>query len=73
MIQFGDVAGIIYFLLVPKFYYEFRLVNYEGPKDGTSLVVHELSLCALNAEGLGSIPGQWTRSHMLQLRPGSAK
>ena len=36
MIQFGDVAGIIYFLLVPKFYYEFRLVNYVGPKDGAT-------------------------------------
>ena len=26
-----------------------------------------------NGEGLGLIPGQGTRSHMLQLRPGTAK
>ena len=28
---------------------------------------------APNARGLGSIPGQGTRSHMPQLRPGTAK
>ena len=46
----------------------------------TSLVVQWLRLCTLNAGGLGSIPGQGTRSHMpqlgvlmLQLRPGAAK
>ena len=33
----------------------------------TSLVVKWLSLHAPNAGGLGSIPGQGTRSHMLQL------
>ena len=31
---------------------------------GTSLVVQWLRLCALNAGGLGSIPGQGTRSRM---------
>ena len=31
---------------------------------GTSLVVQWLRLCAPNAGGLGSIPGQGTRSHM---------
>ena len=36
---------------------------------GTSLVVQWLRLHASNAESLGSIPGQGTRSHMLQLRP----
>ena len=36
--------------------------------EGTSLVVQWLELCAPNAEGLGLIPGQGTRSHMLQLR-----
>ena len=40
---------------------------------GTSLVVQWLRLCAANGEGTGSIPGQWTRSHMLQLRPSAAK
>ena len=35
---------------------------------GTSLVVQWLRLLAPNAQGLGSIPGQGTRSHMLQLR-----
>ena len=38
-------------------------------KAGTSLVVQWLRLHAPNAGGLGSIPGQGTRSHMLQLRP----
>ena len=38
---------------------------------GTSLVVQWLRLRAANAGGLGSIPGQGTRSHMLQ--PGAAK
>ena len=35
---------------------------------GTSLVVQWLRLRAPNAGGLGSIPGQGTRSHMLQLK-----
>ena len=34
----------------------------------TSLVVQWLGLCASNAGGPGSIPGQGTRSHMPQLR-----
>ena len=38
-----------------------------------SLVVQWLRLHAPNAGPLGSIPGQGTRSHMLQLRPGTAK
>ena len=40
---------------------------------GTSLVDQWLRLRTLNAGGLGSIPGQGTRSHMPQLRPSSAK
>ena len=40
---------------------------------GTSLVVQWLRLCAPNAGGLGSIPGQENRSHMLQLRPAAVK
>ena len=35
---------------------------------GTSLVVQWLRLCAPNAGGPGSIPGQGTRAHMPQLR-----
>ena len=37
-------------------------------KWGTSLVVQWLRLHAANAGGLGLIPGQGTRSHMLQLK-----
>ena len=40
---------------------------------GTSLLVLWLRLSAPNAGGPGLIPGQGTRSHMLQLRPGAAK
>ena len=36
-------------------------------------MVQWLRLCALNAGGPGLIPGQGTRSHMLQLRPSTAK
>ena len=39
----------------------------EGEK-GPSRVVRWLRLCTPNSGGLGSIPGQGTRSHMLQLR-----
>ena len=35
---------------------------------GISLVVQWLRLCTPNAGGPGLIPGQGTRSHMLQLR-----
>ena len=35
---------------------------------GTSLVVQWLRLSIPNARGLGSIPGQGTRSHLPQLR-----
>ena len=37
-----------------------------------SLVVQWIRPCALNVGGPGSIPGQGTRSHMPQLRPGAA-
>ena len=40
---------------------------------GTPLMVQWLRLCAPNAEGLGSIPGQGTRSYMLQLRSSAVK
>ena len=39
----------------------------KNPPCGTSLVVQWLRLSVPNAEGPGSIPGQRTRSHMLQL------
>ena len=39
----------------------------------TSLIVQWLNLQAPNAGGLGSIPGQRTRSHMPQLKPSTAK
>ena len=51
--------------------YYFRVASWKGPlktdTTGTSLVVQWLRLHAPNAGGLGSIPGQGTRSHMLQL------
>ena len=40
---------------------------------GTSLAAQWVRLCAPNAGGLQSIPGQGTRSHTPQLRPSSAK
>ena len=40
---------------------------------GSSLVVQWLRLLAPTARGPGSIPGQGTRSHMLQLKPSIAK
>ena len=39
----------------------------------TSLVVQWLRLPTPNAGAPGSIPGQGTRSHTLQLRPGTTK
>ena len=36
-------------------------------------MVQGLRLCALNSGGPGLVPGQGTRSHMPQLRPGAAK
>ena len=38
-------------------------------REGTCLVVQWLRLCAPNAGGPGSIPGQGTRSCMPQSRP----
>ena len=37
-------------------------------EEGTSLVVQWLGLCAPNAGGPGSVPGQGARSHLPQLR-----
>ena len=41
--------------------------------EGTSLGVQSPGLCAPNSGGLGSIPGQETRPHVPQLRPGTTK
>ena len=40
---------------------------------GTSPVAQWLTLCTPNAGGLGLIPGQGTRPHMPQPRPGAGK
>ena len=45
----------------------------EYTEERAPLVAQQLRLWALNAGGLGSIPGQGTRSHMLQLEPRAAK
>ena len=50
-----------------------RVLTLKSRRQGTSLVAQWLRLRAPTTEGLGSIPGQGTRSHMLQLRPGAAK
>ena len=44
-----------------------------GSSRGTSLVAQWIRLCAPNAGGPGSIPGQGTRSHMPQLRVGMSQ
>ena len=44
----------------------------ERSKAGVSLAVQWLTLCAANTGGLSFIPGQETRSHMLQLKIPSA-
>ena len=61
----------------------FKFFNLKSKKRGTSLVAQCLRLLTSNTRGLGSTPGQETRSHMLQLktqrstaktlRPGTAK
>ena len=45
-----------------------RRGNQSKGQIGTSLVAQGLRLRVLSAEGLGSIPGQGTRSHILQIR-----
>ena len=42
-------------------------------KPGISLVVQWLRLCAFNAEGTGSVPGQGTRSHVQHGAAGKKK
>ena len=59
------------FLFLHKFPKKRKLSLKKNTSLGTSLVVQWLSLCA--PTGLGSFPGQGTRSHMLPLRPGSVK
>ena len=50
-------------LFFSKCFYLFKIIRHR-----TSLGVQWLRLHVSNAGGLGSIPGQGTRSHMLQLR-----
>ena len=57
----------IVILLVWCVVWERKLIFKISPV-GTSLVVQWLRLCTPNSGGLGSIPGQGTRSHMPQLR-----
>ena len=46
----------------------FSLSSVKVTSAGISVVVQQLRLCAPNAGGLGSIPGQETRSRMPKLR-----
>ena len=46
----------------------FKEGSYSKSRIETSLVIQWLMFCPPNAEGLGWIPGQKTRSHMLQLK-----
>ena len=50
-----------------------KAVIHQEEETGTSLVVQWLGVCTPNAGGPASIPGQGTRSHMLQLKPSTAK
>ena len=45
-----------------------RILTIGNSKGRTSLVVQWLRLCSPNSGGQSSIPGQETRSHMLQLK-----
>ena len=55
-------------LLVP-----YNILNAYPKKMGTSLVIQWLRRYATNAGHQGSMPGEGTRSHMLHLRPNTAK
>ena len=46
----------------------FKEGSYSKSRTETSLVIQWLMFCPPNAGGLGWIPGQKTRSHMLQLK-----
>ena len=52
---------------------ELWALGLQGDSGGTSVMVQWPRLRSHNAGGLGSIPGQGTRSHMLQLRPSTLK
>ena len=54
--------------LKPAHLQQEKLLHMIKKPAGTSLVVQGLRLHAYNAGGLGSIPGQGTRSHMPQLK-----
>ena len=77
---FENLMTAVSRLSLDRYHIPYKLtetVNDPLPKSqehgGTSLVVQRLRLRAPNAGGPGSNPGQGTRSHMPQLRPGRAK
>ena len=51
----------------------YSLVDKTSEDGAASLVVQWLEPQGPSSGGLGSIPGEGTRSHMLQLRPAAAK
>ena len=64
-----DQSCVVLFIKSPgKLIFKFVVCLSIVGKDRDSLVVQRLRLCVPNAGGLGSIPGQGTRSHMPQLR-----
>ena len=48
-------------------------MDFHGGLVANTMVVQWLTLCIPKAKGPGLVPGQGTRSHMLQLRPGTDK
>ena len=69
--------AIILQLKVSKFFFKVKNITkqkpFKSPYPGISLVVQWLRRHATYAGNPGSIPGQGTRSHMPQLRPGTSK
>ena len=51
----------------------YKCRNKKGSVQGLPCGSQQLRHCLPNAGGLGSMPGQGIRSHMLQLTPGTAK
>ena len=55
-------------VLMPSVQHREDGVSFQKYQSGASLVGHWLRLCAPKAGGLGLIPGQGTRSHVVQLK-----
>ena len=65
MVHFSDIMYIHSVVqLSPLSSHTFFITPNQNPVTGTSLVAQWLRLCAPNAGGPGSIPGQGTGSHM---------